>query len=95
MVGKRRRSPRLTKKVQKEESDEEDSPPPKRRKLQKTATVELEEEDLPKAAATIDRKTSSFLQSLKHSDSISSISSSNKKKLLSRLSSIMNPTEIS
>ena len=91
MVLGKRRSPRNRNKTS---VSTDSSPPRKKRKIERTPTVEVIHEENEDSKVVIERKTTSFLEELGEDENISTLSSNSRSKLLSRLSSILNESEL-
>ena len=73
----------------------EASPPRKKRKIERTPTVEvIQEEEKEESKVVFERKTTSFLEEVEEDENISTLSSTSRSKLLHRLSSILNESDI-
>ena len=77
----------------KEKDEELSSPPRKKRKLERTETIELQKTEENSTENKIEKKTTQIIEQQEETKKINPIlsSSNSKSKILSRLSSILNP----
>ena len=77
----------------KEKDEELSSPPRKKRKLERTETIELQKTEENSTENKIEKKTTQIIEQKEETKKINPVlsSSNSKSKILSRLSSILNP----